>query len=190
MTPRPSLSATLTSAGLILVLLVGVSAEASAPAELTGLRLQFNERQVLLSFRLDDAFDETLKRRIESGLPTPLTYELELVRTRKSWFNTNVATGTLQVVAMYNAVTREYLINYKHDGDLVESRVVRDVDELRRAMTDFTDFHAFTVEGKAAKQRLRVRVRAKLGTKTVFFFIPKDVYTDWLESYRFHLPDE
>ena len=161
-----------------------------ADPRITDVRLAFDSQQILLSFKLLDAFDSSLRKRVDSGLPTSFTFDFELVRVRKSWFDKAVDSGTLQVGAMYNAVTREYLINFKHDGDLIESRVVKDADALLTAMTTFSEFPVFAVEGKNPHQRLRVRVRAELRTKTIFFFIPSTVATDWAETRKFRLQEE
>ncbi len=157
---------------------------------ITDLRIAFEKQQIRLSFKLLGAFDDELRKRLDSGLPTSFTFDFELVRTRKSWFNKAVDSGTLQVTAMYNAVTREYLINFKHDGHLIDSRVVKDAVELEAAMTEHSGFQVFTTEGKNRQQRLRVRVRAELRTKTVFFFIPSTVHTDWAETRKFRLREE
>lgn len=177
----------LLTAGLV-TLAASTSADVrSEPARVTDFQLEVEESQVRISFQLSDAFTEDFLRRVDSGVPTGFVFEFELVRDRKSWFDSNVASGTLRVDAMYNAVTREYLINYKQDGNLVESRVVREPDELQRAMTEFADFLIFAVEGKAARQRLRVRVRAVLGTRMFLFFIPRTQSTPWVESPRFQI---
>ncbi len=163
--------------------------EATDP-RITDVRLGFEDQHMLLSFKLLDAFDSRLRKRVDSGLPTSFTFDFQLVRSRKSWFDKAVDSGTLQVGAMYNAVTREYLINFKHDGNLIESRVVKDADELLAAMTEFSDFPVFSIEGKNRQQRLRVRTRAELRTKTIFFFIPSTVHTDWAETRKFRLNEE
>ncbi len=162
----------------------------SAEARITDVRLGFGEQQILLSFQLLGAFDSGVQKRIDSGLPTSFTFDFELERTRKRWFNKAVDKGTLQVSAMYDALGRQYLINFKHDGDLIESRVVKEPDELRAAMTELTDFPVFSTAGKNPQQRLRVRVRAELRTRTIFFFIPSTVYTDWAETRKFRLAEE
>ncbi len=164
--------------------------EGKADPRITDVRLAVDKQQIQLSFKLLEAFDERLRKRIDSGLPTSFTFDFELVRSRKSWFDKAVDSGTLQVGAMYNAVTREYLINFKHDGTLIESRVVKDADELLASMTELSDFPVFSVEGKNPQQRLRVRVRAELRTKTIFFFIPSTVHTDWAETRKFRLEEE
>ncbi|MEO1086600.1 MAG: hypothetical protein AAFY88_20390, partial [Acidobacteriota bacterium] len=96
-----------------------------------------------------------------------------------------------QVVAMYNAVTSEYLINYKHDGELVQSRVVRDAEELERAMTELTDFPMFTHGGRGRKDDdYYVRASAEHGTRTVLAFIPRTLSTDWVRTEPLRLGSE
>jgi hypothetical protein len=153
------------------------------------VRLRLAENQVLISFRLAQVFDEELERRLESGLLTGFSFQIQLLRDRKSWFDTSVDSGRLRVDAMYNAVTREYLVNYRYDGKLIESRLVREPEELERAMTEFSDFPAFTLEGRAKTLRLQVRIRAILGTRTILFFIPRTQSTDWVESRKFQLEE-
>ncbi len=165
-----------------------VATEKGEP-RVSDLRVAVERNQVRLSFRLVDAFGDHLKKRIDSGLYSGFLFDFEIVRARKSWFDKNVMSGRLQVVAMYNAVTREYLINLRHNGDLIDSRVIQDVGELENALTRFDDLNAFSIEDLKPEQRLQVRVRAELGTRTVFFFIPRTVYTDWAESGTFRLKD-
>ncbi len=166
---------------LIVLTAVAATARDTPRARIEGVRVELAEQQVLLAFKLANAFDENLRRRIRSGLPTGIVFDFELVRARKGWFNKDVDSGTMQVVAMYNAVTREYLINYKHDGNLIESRVVREAEELRPAMTEFSGLPVFSLENRGG-ERLQVRVRAELGTRTLLFFIPTTLTTEWAES--------
>jgi len=68
--------------------------------------------------------------------------------------------------------------------------VVRELDELRRAMTRFEGVHVFTVEATPVRRRLQVRARAKLGDRNLLGFIPSTRTTDWVESSRFTSPIE
>ena len=124
---------------------------------------------LLVSFDLTHAFDENLEQRIESGIATDLDYRFELVRPRWYWFNKTVERSLLQVVAMYNATSREYLVNVKHDGQLIASRVVRDREALQSAMTEISEIAPFTLTSLRGDFRLR-------------FFIPTVRATDWAEA--------
>jgi len=81
---------------------------------------------------------------------------------------------------MYNAVSRDYLVNFKHDGVLVESRLLRDPDALYAAMSDFVRLAVFPVA--EWRGEMMVRVRAELGTGSLLFFIPTLKTTDWAEE--------
>jgi hypothetical protein len=162
----------------------GVLAAAAAAAEprIRELSIVVDGSQVLASFALEEGFTPDLQARIESGLPTGLVYELELLRDRKRWWDAGVESARLEVVTMFNAVTREYLVNTKLDGRLTDSRTLRDAGDLERAMTRFTALPVFTLEPSADRRRLLVRARVALGTGHWLGFVPVARATDWVES--------
>jgi hypothetical protein len=149
-------------------------------ARIEGFSAAVEGRHVLVSFQLADAFDDDLKRRLESGLATGIVFDFELVRKRKMWFDRTLAKGQLQVSAMYNAVSREYLVNYKHDGVLVESRLLREADALYAAMSELERLAVFPLA--EWRGEVVVRARAELGTGSLLFFIPTLKTTDWVEE--------
>lgn len=175
---------------LLVLLLVLAPAAALADGKIRGLDVEVEGHRVLLSFQLVEGFERDVEERVRSGLPTSFTYELELLRDRKRWFDRPLESATLQVIAMFDAVAQEYLVNYKLDGKLVESRMVRSLDELREAMTRFRSVPAFTLDPLPRRWRLLVKVRALLGSRTLFALIPTRVTTDWQESDKFWAPEE
>ena len=175
---------------LSLLVLLLLAAAPERPA-VTGVTAALDGHEVRVSFRLERAFDDAVRARLEAGLPTGFTYEIELLRDRKRWWDAGLEETNLEIVAMYNALSREYLVNVKRDGRLIESRTVREPAELERAMTEVGGLAAFTVpEGIGARQRLLVRVRAVLGTRTWLGFIPTERETAWAVSRKFRLPAE
>lgn len=176
--------------GFLVVLLLFVPGTALADPEIHGLDVTVDGRRVLLAFQLEDGFDREVEERVRSGLPTSFTYELELLRDRKRWLDRPLDRTSLQVIAMFDAVASEYLVNYKLDGKLVESRMVRSLDELRKAMTRFEGLPAFTLDPLPRRWRLLVKARALLGSRTLFYVIPARVTSDWKESDKFWAPEE
>lgn len=175
------------------LLLVAAPSSRAENAELAALAVAVEGQQVLVTFVLRGAYDPSIAQSIDSGLPTSFTYDLRLVRKRKLWLDKTVRSSTIQVVAMYNALTREYLINTKHDGNLVGSRVVRDPAELEATMTRLERFAVFSVDpsalaGSTNERPLVVRARAELGTRTILGLIPDTRTTGWTESPRLELP--
>jgi hypothetical protein len=124
-----------------------------------------------------------MRERVQSGLPTELAFTLRLEHPRVWWFDKVFERTTLQVVAMYNAVTREYLVNYKLDGRLIESRIVTDLDELERAMTMIRSLPAFEIQEELPPPRIQVTVRAQLGSKPFLLLFPNQVDTGWARSW-------
>jgi hypothetical protein len=177
----------LAAASLGLLLLFG--ADGTQKAAMTNFRVGLEAANLDVSFDLAHVFDEELVERIQTGLPTGFEFTFKLVKGQKWWFDNTLLSAHFQVVAMYNAVTHEYLVNFKQNGKLVESRVVREVAELREAMTHLEKLHVFDLTGLKTKKRLTVRGRAELGSKNLFFLIPTRLKTDWIESRRFRLPE-
>lgn len=175
------------AACLVTVALVAPAADA---AEITELDVQVDGNLARVSFRLDGAFSEEFRERLESGLPSGFIYHLELLKDRKRWFDNTLESGRFQVVAMYDAASRGYLVNYKLDGKLVESRMVRELDDVEHAMTVIEDLPAFHLDPYPRSWRLLVRVRAAIGSRTVLFFVPARALTDWRASRKFRTLNE
>ena len=94
-----------------------LTAMASAePARIDNVLVEREENQLLVSFELINAFDADFLERVSSGLPTGFRYQIKLERLRRYWLNPSLHKSELEVIAMYNAITREYLVNYKQDG--------------------------------------------------------------------------
>ena len=88
-------------------------AAADPQAAISDLAVRVDGNRALVSFRLDDAFDQRFIERVQSGLPTGFTYRLELLKDRKRWYDRALEDTTLQIAAMYDAISREYLVNTK-----------------------------------------------------------------------------
>jgi hypothetical protein len=178
--PRPSLAPAFLS-----LLLVALSAtapgwgqNAEEKAQIVDVTLVRNAGVLQAGFRLDNAVDEVLLARIDSGLPTSLTFQVRLERPRKWWFDGGLGRSELQVIAMYNAVTREYLVNFKQDGSLVDSRVVQSRDALVRTMTQIDGMSLASFDAPSEANPV-VRIRAALGSKNWLGIVPTTVHTSW-----------
>ncbi len=176
---------------LVALVLVGVLLQAvvQVPAlwarsdddpEVTDLDVSREGDQVLVSFRMDGAFDDDLVERIQSGLPTGFTYQVRLEKSRRWWLNPSPHKSEIQLIAMYNAITREYLINTKQDGRLISSTIVTSLEELQQHMT-ILDAVPFVQLDSELRGRHKVKVRAELGSKTILLLFPTRRHTAWAE---------
>jgi len=178
------------------LLWIALVAAAEGKPQLESLQVSVGAEQLGVSVRLLNGFDEQFLARLKSGLPTELTYRFALYRDRKRWWDSELASSTYQVIAMYNAVSREYLVNYKHDGKLTETRVVRSVEELEHAMSALEQVPIFSLADLRPKvlrtverSRVLVRGRVELGSGTWLWVFPTTTATDWVRSRKFRIDE-
>jgi hypothetical protein len=161
--------------------------EASRP-RITDLRVAVDARQVEVSFQLRGAFGQRLREQLQAGLPTGFSFQVRLYRDRQRWWDNEIDETELSVAAMYNAVNKEYLVNFKQDGRLTRSEVIHDPAELERAMTAVIGVPTFRLGELTDRPRLLVRVRARVGTDRLLGLIPTWSKTEWAESRKFRVP--
>ena len=149
----------------------------SAPA-IDNLRAHRQDGTLIVSFELTQVFDEPTIERIESGMPTEFRYVVRLERPRRMWFDRSLGRSTLDIVATYNAVTQEYLVNTKQDDKLIDSRAVMSREELQRAMTMVSSLAAFELAEPPAA-RTYVKVKAELGRRNLLLLFRRTIATDW-----------
>lgn len=137
--------------------------------------------QVSVRFSLSNAFrDETLQS-LQSGVPTSLSYVVEIFRDRPHWFDEGIARAHIEVIATFNSVTREYLLNYRRDRRLVRSEVFSDLAALQHRMTTIDEPSLFDI-GRRRPYKLKVRAKADLSRGWLLYFIPWDSSTRWREA--------
>lgn len=161
---------------------------AGADARITGLQVAVDGNRVLASLKLQDAFDRRMVERLESGLRTSIQYRFELHSDRKRWYDNRLRASTLEVVAQYDAVSRSYTVHSRLDGELVESRTVRDLAAVEAALTQIERLPVFTLSSAPRRRRLLVKARAEMGSRLLFSFIPVAIDTDWADSNKFRYP--
>jgi len=169
------LSLALTS---LLFLAAGASAERLDPV-IDHLTVSGVNGEVNVRFSLAHAFDrEQTIQSLQSGVPTSLTYVVEVFRKRPLWFDEGIGRARIEVIATFNSVTREYLLNYRRDRKLVRSETFSDLAALQHAMTHVDEPKLFDV-GKRPPYKLVVRVKADLMRGWLLYFIPWEVSTRW-----------
>jgi len=136
---------------------------------------------VTVRFALADAFrDHHTVQALQSGLPTSFTYVLEMYRDRPRWFDEGIGRSRIEVIATFNSLTREYLLNYRRDRKLVRSETFSDLDALQKRMTTIDEPSLFDL-GKRPAHKVKVRVKADFGRGFLLYVIPWKISTRWRE---------
>ena len=130
-------------------------------------------------FKLVNAFErpETIQA-LQSGIPTAFTYVVEIYRDRPNWFDEGIARSHIEIIATFNSVTREYLLNYRRDRKLVRSETFTDLQTLVARMTTIDEPDLFDV-GARRPYKLKVRAKADFMRDWLLYFIPREMSTRW-----------
>ena len=135
--------------------------------------------KVSVRLTLANGFDrpETVQA-LQSGIPTAFTYTVEIYRDRPNWFDEGIGRSHIEIIATFNSVTREYLMNYRRDRRLVRSETFTDLPMLEKRMTTIDEPDLFDI-GSRPPYKLRVRAKADFMRDYLLYFIPRDMSTRW-----------
>jgi Domain of unknown function (DUF4390) len=164
-----------------LLLLTGATVLAQGALRIS--TLTYNNR-VVVSFELNDAYDEAVRDAIASGLRASFTYTLEL-RT-PAWIDRTIGTTIVTTTDQYDNLTRRHTLTRTVDGRVDEVLVTEDDAVVKTWLTKLSRVPVADVAQLDPARDYYVRVTTKprplgaslLGlTKTItgqvkFTFIP------------------
>jgi Domain of unknown function (DUF4390) len=108
----------------VLLLLVVLASTRVGSQESLRIVPSIDRNRVVVSFELNDAYNEAVREAIASGLRTTFTYELEL-RTR-AWVDRTVGTTTVATTDRYENLTRHHTLTRTIDGRVEDVLVTED----------------------------------------------------------------
>lgn len=168
---------------------LALACSAFAQPRIQNLAATAAEGRVSVRFDLTDAFkNEKTVQALQSGLPTSFTYVIEIYRDRPNWFDEGIARSRIEVIATFNAVTREYLLNYRRDRKLVRSETLTDLATLEKRMTEIDEANLFEI-GNRRPYKLKVRAKADFERAFLLYVVPWQISTHW-RSVRVSSPPE
>jgi hypothetical protein len=95
------------------------------------------DNQVLVSFTLNDAYNEAVHEAIASGLRTTFTYELELRTVVPGWIDRTIAHTTVAMSDQYDNLTRRHTLTRTVDGRIEEATVTEDEATVKTWLTQW-----------------------------------------------------
>jgi hypothetical protein len=129
---------------------------------------------VFVSFSLEPGLTPELQEAIRSGLPTTITYDVELRQGVSVWFDRTIQTVTVSATAQYDNLTRRHRLSRTVDGRGEAPVVTEDEAAVRRWLTTFERLPLFSTEKLQVNVEYYVRVRARSRPWTAWFFWPWD----------------
>ena len=108
----------------VAVVLLLVSSPALRSQETLRITPFINDNHVVVSFELNDAYNDAVREAIASGLKTTFAYELEL-RT-PAWIDRTVGTTMVATTDQYDNLTRRHTLTRTIDGRVEDVLVTED----------------------------------------------------------------
>lgn len=167
--------------GVLLVLTPGLQAEEARlriPEVLTSL----SGSEVRVEARLSPRLPDEVVRRLASGLPTTVSWEMRLFVKYRNWFDSPKDERRYEVTATWRPVSGDYALERRLDGRLLETVVVPGREEAIAALSRLPGVPAFTSGPALAGKPLVVRVRSLYGTGVALGFVPIRIMTSWRTS--------
>ena len=96
------------------------------------------DEKVLVTFELADAYNESIRDAIASGLRTTFIYELELRTVVPSWLDRTIATSVVTASDQYDNLTRRHTLSRTVDGKVEEVLVTEDGVVAQKWLTTWT----------------------------------------------------
>ncbi len=158
---------------LLVVLVGGLTVAASARADDVQVSTLVRDGRVYVSFTLANGFNAETRAAIHSGLPTSITYDVELRRRVPAWFDRTISAVTSTVRAQYDNLTRRHQLTRSIDGRVEEARPEDNEDAVRAWMTTFGKperIPLFTTSRLEANGEYYVRVEARTRPRVSWFF--------------------
>jgi hypothetical protein len=142
------------------MLLLGLAPAASG-AGIVDLAAGNTRDDLLIFFRIENAFSEAIEKALLSGIPIRFSLAVQLDRHRGWWFDERLVTLNASHSVKYNPLKKEFSIERSWDGDFIQ--VTQSLAEVRRLMTDVGGLRVAAMDRIEKGQVYRVGVRAELG---------------------------
>jgi len=97
-----------------------------------------NDKEVLVSFELADAYTDEVRQAISSGLRTTFAYDVDVRMVAPLWMDRTIVTVVLSTTDEYDNLTRRHILSRAVDGHVEETLITEDESVVRQWLTTFT----------------------------------------------------
>jgi hypothetical protein len=146
-----------------------------APGQILEVAPLPRDGQVLVSFKLGEAFTDEVEAAVHSGLTVSFVYRVDLMRGSTVWFDRTLASAVVTATVRYDNLTRKYHITRTLDGRIERAETTASKEFVRDWLT--TDFERLPLFRSVTLQTNRVyyvRVRAHTTPRNAAFLWPCD----------------
>ncbi len=127
---------------------------------------------VFASFAAGDSYTTEVREAVQSGLPTTLTFVVELRQAAVIWFDRTVSTVTVASSIKYDTLTRTFQVSKMTDGQVFSSESTTKEDDVRKWATEFERVSLSKGDDLEANGEYYVRVRMRATPRRSFSLWP------------------
>jgi len=136
--------------------------------------LTVEHRVVAVTLQVEDAFAPEVMERIRSGFPVTFTYEFALRSARR--IRDRVWTrAKMTVTCKYDPVQVEYRLNFRKDGQLIETRYFHHWPEASQVMVRLDRLALFDIPQEARGRQIFVTAEVHLLSRSKWLVLPDDL---------------
>jgi hypothetical protein len=159
------------AAALALTLTLSVFGNLFAAADDIQVVELTREGWVYVSFTFTNGFTDDMREALRSGLPTAISYDVELRREVPVWFDATVTHVVVTASAQYYNLTREHQLSRTIDGRGEEPVRTRDEEVVRQWLTSVERLKLVETKGLEPNVEYYIQVRARTKPRTGWFFL-------------------
>lgn len=158
----------------------GLNGVRAAPPSLADLKVERSGETYVASLRLEDGLTSAIREEIAAGLQTSIAYRLHVYRRRPGLPDQLLQKRRVECAVRYDALTRQYTLTRRIDGELLETRVTGDVAAMRDFLTSLHDVPLLKSGDLDSGQEYYLKAKSDIGLVWRFYLIPWPLNTDWL----------
>ena len=161
---------------LLLLLLVALVSPSAGQIAASGQTLQVvplpKDGEVLVSFKLEEALTEDIRKAIHSGLTIKFVYKVDLRRSSAAWFDRTIDSAVVAGTVKFDTLTRTYAISRTLDGRTEFADTTPKEDVAWATLTDFARVSLFRRTTLEPNGDYYIRVTANASPRSNAFVWP------------------
>jgi hypothetical protein len=154
-------------------------------ANLEKIVLDSDNRNLIVSFKLENVFSSQMKEVVLYGTPIIFTYFISLYEIRTFWIDKRIANFKIDHMMKYDVLKKEYVI--KRSWQIDQVLITESFDEAQRLMTEISGLRIIPFNWLDTDNRYQVGIKAELSKaslpvnlRSALFFSPSWGFeTDW-----------
>lgn len=192
---RPAMARRMLSLFLVLlyISLVPPTAAQAIDVQISNIKVTEEGRDLLLSLKIENAFNEKLEEAIQNGIPATFSFFVVLNRDRNFWADETISEFSITHTLKYHNLKNHFIITKSWENN--KQMISDSFDEAKQMMSDIIGLKVISRDKLQVGSRYRISVKAELGKESIPFFINYmfffatmwDFETQW-HSHEFFYP--